>query len=364
MSGGDADAEEARHFQQIAATFVEYGEQAKRTVQVRRSRFARLSDGDRGLLSGYSEHLDAIERCIDANSVAMATLVGDGLFGFGVDAVESSEREKQHNVDKLLSTIRQFVRDWSAEGAPERAACYDPLLDALRRLKPISSADNVVRVLVPGAGLARLAFDVARLGFSVTANEFSYHMLIASNWVLNRCTERHAMTLYPFVHTASNHRSRADVLRGVRVPDVCPLDYVDVLSRTGFSMAAGDFVDVFGAADADTPPFDAVVTCFFVDTAHNVVEYMRVIFAALAPGGVWLNLSPLLYHYADAPASEQSIELELDELLRAAERVGFRLLAPVEWRACTYAGDARSMLQSVYECAFFQLAKPVQALGV
>lgn len=145
------------------------------------------------------------------------------------------------------------------------------------------------------------------------------------------------------------------MLRAVRVPDVCPSEYIDVLARCEFSMAAGDFVEVFGEAE----PCDAIVTCFFVDTAHNVAEYVRVIFDALAPGGVWLNLGPLLYHYADAPASEQSIELELDELLRVAERVGFRLLAPVEWRACTYAGDARSMLQSVYECAFFQCERPL-----
>ncbi len=35
------------------------------------------------------------------------------------------------------------------------------------------------RVLVPGAGLARLCVEVAALGFEAQGNEFSYFMLLA-----------------------------------------------------------------------------------------------------------------------------------------------------------------------------------------
>ncbi len=34
--------------------------------------------------------------------------------------------------------------------------------------------------------------------------------------------------------------------------------------------------------------WDAVVSCFFIDTAHNIVEYLEVIAKALKPGGVCL----------------------------------------------------------------------------
>ena len=51
--------------------------------------------------------------------------------------------------------------------------------------------------------------------------------------------------------------------------------------------------------------WDAVVTCFFVDTAANILEYIEVIFSMLAPGGCWINLGPLMYHWAD-PFSELS----------------------------------------------------------
>lgn len=43
-----------------------------------------------------------------------------------------------------------------------------------------------VSVLIPGAGLGRLAWEIARLGYSCQGNEWSFFMLFSSNFVLNR----------------------------------------------------------------------------------------------------------------------------------------------------------------------------------
>lgn len=37
---------------------------------------------------------------------------------------------------------------------------------------------------------------------------------------------------------------------------------------------------------AHTGAWDAVVTCFFIDTAHNIVEYIEIISRILKEGGV------------------------------------------------------------------------------
>lgn len=39
-------------------------------------------------------------------------------------------------------------------------------------------------------------------------------------------------------------------------------------------MCAGDFVEVYSSED-NAGAFDAVVTCFFIDTAHNVARRGR-----------------------------------------------------------------------------------------
>lgn len=43
-----------------------------------------------------------------------------------------------------------------------------------------------VSVLVPGAGLGRLAWEIARLGYTCQGNEWSFFMLFSSNFILNR----------------------------------------------------------------------------------------------------------------------------------------------------------------------------------
>jgi carnosine N-methyltransferase len=104
------------------------------------------------------------------------------------------------------------------------------------------------------------------------------------------------------------------MLKRVQIPDVLPSD---LPKGSKFSLVAGDFEEVYGQQDGeanpDEPsagPWDAVLTCFFIDTvrafssratacqkrsrydpqARNVVNYLRIIHRILAPGGVWINL--------------------------------------------------------------------------
>ena len=57
----------------------------------------------------------------------------------------------------------------------------------------------------------------------------------------------------------------------------------------------------------DNNHWDCVATCFFIDCANNVVQFIETIYNILKPGGVWINLGPLLYHFSDMP-TEDSIE--------------------------------------------------------
>lgn len=61
--------------------------------------------------------------------------------------------------------LKNLVRDWSAEGAAERAQSYGRILRELQaRLGSTLAAGSArPRVLVPGAGLSRLCVDIAAL---------------------------------------------------------------------------------------------------------------------------------------------------------------------------------------------------------
>ena len=57
-----------------------------------------------------------------------------------------------------------------------------------------------------------------------------------------------------------------------------------------FSMAAGEFLEVYGDQRAE---WDSVVTCFFIDTAPIVMEYLELLYDLIRPGGYWINLGTL-----------------------------------------------------------------------
>jgi carnosine N-methyltransferase len=99
------------------------------------------------------------------------------------------KHEKIHvsetNADKVRSTIRQVMRDWSEEGKEERDECYGHILRYLEQSFPEAEQRSGIRILTPGAGLGRLSWDIARLGFESQGNEFSYFMLLTSNFILN-----------------------------------------------------------------------------------------------------------------------------------------------------------------------------------
>lgn len=69
----------------------------------------------------------------------------------------------------------------------ERSTCYDLILNDICSI--FSDLNNRHRreILVPGAGLGRFSWELRKHGFSVTGNEFSIYMLLASNFLLNAC---------------------------------------------------------------------------------------------------------------------------------------------------------------------------------
>ncbi|TFY80859.1 hypothetical protein EWM64_g3160 [Hericium alpestre] len=241
---------------------------------------------------------------------------------------KKSYRPSEFDMDKLRSTLKQFVRDWSEEGRDEREASYKPMRDALlQHFSDIPEHErHNFRVLVPGAGLGRLAFDVARLGFTCQGNEFSHYMLLSSFFILNRTDAVNQHTIYPYVHSFSNLRSKDALLRPVKIPDILPSD---LLPGSNFSLVAGDFEEIYGMqdeSDANEPhsgQWDAILTCFFIDTAKNIVNYLRILHKILAPGGVWINLGPLLWHFENNTSNDPSIELDLEEVKELARKIGF-----------------------------------------
>jgi len=236
----------------------------------------------------------------------------------------------------------------------------DALVEHFSDIPPEERGD--FRVLVPGVGLGRLAFDVAMLGFACQGNEFSHYMLLSSYFILNRTDEIRKHTIYPYIHSFSNVTSRDAMLRSVLIPDVLPSA---LSSGSDFSLVAGDFEEIYGAEQGDgsgqepqSGQWDAVLTCFFIDTAKNIVNYLRIIHRILAPGGVWINLGPLLWHFENNTTNDPSIELNLEEVKQLARDIGFEL-SKERTIETTYTSNAQGMLDYVYHAEFWVAKKKI-----
>lgn len=70
--------------------------------------------------------------------------------------------------------------------------------------------------------------------------------------------------------------------------------------------------------------WDCLATCFFIDCANNIVQFIETIYKILKPGGTWINLGPLLYHFSDMPM-EDSIEPSYSEIRDVITGLGFQI---------------------------------------
>ncbi|XP_029999819.1 carnosine N-methyltransferase [Sphaeramia orbicularis] len=356
-----SEEEEARlerqHFWRIIDAFRYYRVHVQEQVKRAERQFRSLPQHHQNMLPGVLSNLTCISQCADHNQDVLQAIIQNSLHMF--ENIEYGNREDPRktrtpstfDMDKLKSTIKQFVRDWSEAGQAERDTCYQPIIQEIQRLFPSDKYDvSKVSVLVPGAGLGRLAWEIARLGYMCQGNEWSFFMLFSSNFVLNRCEKVNSLTLYPWIHQFSNNKKSSDQTRPIRFPDVDPQS---LPLSSDFSMVAGDFLEVY--SDSDT--WDCVATCFFIDTAHNVLEYVETIWKILKPGGVWINLGPLLYHFENL-ANELSVELSYEDIRSAMVKYGFHIEVERESVPTTYTENDRSMLRYVYDCVFFVARKP------
>lgn len=239
----------------------------------------------------------------------------------------------------------------------------------------------MVSVLVPGAGLGRLMLEVCAAGYTVEGNELSQHQLLASNWILNRQPLAEKHELYPWALSFSNHVSRANQMQKVMIPDVAPGPMLTQASENiksevhpyeRMSMTAGDFCALYKGTEY-AEKFDAVLTCFFIDTAPNVISYVDTVRHCLRPGGVWINLGPLLWHFEGnrsvsreddrvkehegellGIAEPGSVELTDEEVISLLQVRGFEVVDhDNKSHQVGYIQPPKSMLQNLYRPSFW-----------
>jgi hypothetical protein len=78
----------------------------------------------------------------------------------------------------------------------------------------------------------------------------------------------------------------------------------------------------------------------FYTTPHHNSKPHHTMRRVLKPGGYWIHMGPLLWHWADGAWEELSIELSLADVQQAALLMGFKLTSQ-EFVDAAYIGERR-----------------------
>ena len=185
----------------------------------------------------------------------------------------SDPRVKVMNESDSYNSATQIwahlVRDWTTEGQKIRHVIYDWCYDQME----IYSSKSGSSVLVPGAGMGRLAYDLSQRGYHVEANELSPSMAAAASSILRKETRG---IVHPYVLDAmSNEVDSKRRFGSVSFPDTSINGIFDV--RGSLSYTVGSFV---GENDdyyqrQRVGHFDAVVSSTM--TVHTQLEKLLLL---------------------------------------------------------------------------------------
>ena len=362
MSSAEKDPEEYNHLRSIVSAFFNYQIDSLRDVTRMERDFKSIGEKYLKRMSfNYTERLDKLKLAIWQNYSFLLKVADPYKNMFKLYKGEKGEILMEpllvevKDIVKMRSTLRLFIRDWAIDGLEERNTTYKPILEELQKYfsnRTKKEFEEGLNVLVPGAGLGRLMYEIAKLGFKSQGNEFSYYMLLCSNFIFNNTTKKDEFTLQPLIHSFSNIFKEETAFKKILIPDE---NLAEELSKTDtgeMSMVAGEFCRVY---KDKINFFDSIVTCYFIDTANNIIEYIETIHNILKVGGLWINFGPLLYHYTENE-NEVSIELSWEEVKHIITGFGFEF-KKIENVKATYSSNKESMTQRIYNCIFFSAVK-------
>ncbi|KAJ7099306.1 N2227-like protein-domain-containing protein [Mycena belliarum] len=307
-----------------------------------------------GYALGYPAKLDRLAQTINTNGKIADAIARLAEAEFDLDLPPRGGTSS--DLMRAREALKHFVRDWSADGIRERDKIFTPILDVLRAVDADERAAK--RVLVPGSGLGRLAWEISELGFNeTTANELSFFMNLAFRFLLSPSTTStvNEHSIHPCAHWFSHQRSGDALFRAIHFPDAIPR-----LSPR-LKLLEKDFLTLRPppAPSHAIAGYDYIVTLFFIDTSLNILTTLEHIYHLLRPGGTWINLGPLLW----TSGAQAKLELSLEEVLHAAEEIGFIIDTQEDGQQsrtveCEYTGDAQAMMRWVYRAEFWVAHKP------
>jgi len=146
--------------------YAQYARLSGNDLSKMRFSYSQLSRANKklGYAIGYPAKLDRLHDATQRNAV-----VANGIADLALEEFPPLKDQPELgltavDLSRVREALKHFVRDWSSEGLEERSRIFGPILEVLQSVDEEKRAG--MKVLVPGCGLGRLAWDISELGSS------------------------------------------------------------------------------------------------------------------------------------------------------------------------------------------------------
>jgi len=330
----------------------QYKDYSHREVERVENNLKGLSDDDKAsLIWPPQEQIVGMKAAVSANLALL-----EGICELIRQAPEPSPEvlDIPQGVKPVQTLLQTFAREWSKPGTEERKNCFDKLLGALDgHLKDTVEKNKAAgvpppRVLVPGANLGRIPFEVQQRGYSCSGCESRVLHYFGGEFVRKQCAEQEQHIIQPYVLNTCNRFKMQDHIRKTPVPEVAVED------GTLPAIQLGDFLHLYDKA-SELSAYDAVLTAFAVDTTCNIFRYVRTVAHVVRPGGMWANFGPLAYDTDHDEEHGRGVELSWEELRFAISH--FFDIKEEGFVDAFIAANTESMMQIQYSCIYFKAVR-------
>jgi len=316
----------AMRFKIVIKEMLDYSKNCERIISSLEKNYSSLPKNHLDKLPfNYKEKIEKVKQGIQLNQEfynKVASLYKDE---FEHITFTKEEHEEHRYLEEYLIRyffMRCLMRDWTLESKPERDNNYGNVLKEVKKYfnyddKTLMKKNNY-KVLVPGTGCSRMAFELAKRGFEVEANDFCFIYILCDDYLFNY-SHKNEFQFCPGIHSFSSSYNEASVIQRYSFPDVDIREELEKSEAKPITFIKGDFLLKYkGIKDQ----YDLIVTLFFIDVSKNIIEFVEIMHDLLKKGGIWVNLGCLDYYHSK---DHNSIDLTWDELRLVIQNYDFEI---------------------------------------
>ncbi|ODV84592.1 hypothetical protein CANARDRAFT_29117 [[Candida] arabinofermentans NRRL YB-2248] len=290
--------------------------------------------------TGYCKKLNQVDSLFNVNNILLKDLVSKSIKKYNISNLElkqASELSKfgsgsgsgSGGYYRVIESLCHYTRDWTNQGSVE----IQPLITYFKNQLISTNVDfkNTIAI-VPGSGLGRMSHELTKLNFKkVHAIEYSWLMVLFNEFVYANenevdekiCSKPNTYKIHPYIHNYSNQLSNDLQFRSVEFEQLNMKPNNLTIHKHDFN----HFDITKYHTKEELPPNILILTCFFLDTAENLIDYfdsINRICDNFKGSKTWINVGPLKYGTA------AKCELNYQELKSVRDKMGWETISEDE----------------------------------